>query len=581
MALDQAGMRVIYIAPNHEIIEENVDHSTFRNYSFLHLRGREKCCVVPEYKKLAKQGLDISSLCDDCAFCDGPCEYKSNYETAYRERPNIGLCHAHINTFLPRFLQTEITPGKLIRDEYDAIIIDENPIGVFMQQKQATTDKLLYLIEVGQACNLEPTILEILNEFLRPTLDYDRIRRIRLLNLKEVEVTKRYTKRLAEKMRDGTIQTVPIDLINFLFRMWENMTEDNIEHMIYKQNDKLNLNYFNSNPLDLGVKIIGLDGTASKIVWDHMLHTSLVEGDTLYRIDNTYCYDKANNCYSLAYQCGGARYPISSWRRSKETAVHLCKLFDKIAALDKSGKVLIVGTYYINSLINKYLKAKNVQFAKYYNLRSFNKYYKECDTVIIACEPNIPPDKMETCMALSGWDYETWHRIYTEEEMLQAIGRLRANIQVTPNGRQRSLPLKVFIFPSTGVKGYCPVCNKYYDRGTVRCSCGKLLVNTPTLLPEARLITNSKIQEMDIFGNIIDDDQLLRQRILSACPTNPFTFYNGDVSRRKLQNRFNIMVEEGLIEHVKGGLYQLTRKGFDSLPQAEKEARQGGIQKCG
>jgi len=577
MALDAAGMRVIYIAPNHDIIEENVDHSTFRNYTFLHLHGREKCCLVPEYKKLAKQGLDISSLCESCSFLNEPCQYKTTYERAYRERPNLGLCHAHINNFLPRFLDTVTGPNRTIKDDYDCIIIDENPIGVFNQQKQLSMERLVQLREVFQIVNIEDEFIQILNEFGKELLDYNAIRRINLGHLKEIEVNKRYTKRLAKAITDGVITQVPPDIISFLFSMWKYMTEDNVRYMIYKTNNIINLTFFNSNPLDLGMKIIGLDGTASKIVWDHMLHDNLVEGETLFRIDNTYCFDPDNNGYSMAYQCNGARYPISSWRRSEETAKRLCEYFDLIAA-QSEGKVLMIGTQFVNNKVGKYMTAKNIDFAKYYNLRSFNKYYKECDTVIIACEPNIPPDKMESCMALSGWDYETWRRIYTEEEMLQAIGRLRANIGITPSGRIRNVPLKVYIFPSTGIKQYCELCKKTYSREVMRCDCGQLLQYTPTLLPEARLISLYKIKTMEIFGKeFIDDDQLMRVKILCACPTNPYKLYDGSISKRKLQNKFDNLVEDGSIEHEKGGLYKLTRKGFNQLPQTEKETRQGSV----
>ena len=84
----------------------------------------------------------------------------------------------------------------------------------------------------------------------------------------------------------------------------------------------------------------------------------------------------------------------------------------------------------------------------YYNLRSRNEYYEDCDTCIITHEPNIPPLQMDIMKNVVGWDAELLRELMTRSEIKQAIGRIRQNIKKTPHGRKRKL-VEVYILPGT------------------------------------------------------------------------------------------------------------------------------------
>jgi len=527
--------------------------------------------VRQDIQPYLKAGLEIGSICEECPFLRDPCAYRSDYEKAYRDRPNLAITHAHINTFLPRFLNTDVGDHK-IRDEYDVIIIDENPIKVFSLEKRLSLGDLEQLRQIYMMTGMDQVLIDLVNELLKGELDYTALMRLPLRTLKEIELNKKFIKRLMEHSEDlGTM--LPKDIISFMFRIYERATADNLPFMVYKHEGYINLAYFNEYPLNLGVKIIGLDGTASKLVWDQMLHDELIEGDTLYRIDNSYTFDPDNGCYAISYQLSGARYPIFSFKQKGDLLPKKLSAQFDIIAKQTTANVLIVATKEVYRRINKYMVTKNHEFANYYNLRSFNRYYKTCDTVILACEPNPPKEKIQSSVALSGWSNAVWRLIYTEEEMLQAVGRLRANVPITTQGRIRSLPLHVYIFPSTGVKAFCS-CGMIYEKETKRCVCGQNLMLKPTLLKEARLIKLGKIDETDKYGrDYLDDDECLRRDILKSCPTSPSKYSGGSISRTRIRSRFKYLLEEGLIEYEKLGTYKLTQRGFEQLSQSEKENR--------
>ena len=122
-------------------------------------------------------------------------------------------------------------------------------------------------------------------------------------------------------------------------------------------------------------------------------------------------------------------------------------------------KVLVCCTYRIQKLLEKRLKKEkisNVEFATFYNLRSRNSYYENCDTCVVFHEPNIPPFQTEIIKNVLGFDYDTIMLIHREDEMKQAIGRLRQNIPITPQGREREKNREIFIFSSTGYKKLFP-----------------------------------------------------------------------------------------------------------------------------
>jgi hypothetical protein len=132
-----------------------------------------------------------------------------------------------------------------------------------------------------------------------------------------------------------------------------------------------------------------------------------------------------------------------------KTGERLAKLTIEICKRTRH-KVLICSTKKIKKILKKYLKdnykRKNYVFANYYNLRSRNIFYEECDTCIIAHEPHIPQLQLEIMHNVIGWDLELLNKLMTKSEIKQAIGRIRQNIKITPYGRKRKR-IDVYIFP--------------------------------------------------------------------------------------------------------------------------------------
>jgi len=152
-----------------------------------------------------------------------------------------------------------------------------------------------------------------------------------------------------------------------------------------------------------------------------------------------------------------ARYPTSTWVKSvpgeklslSNSGLKLCELIREICKRKKHN-VLLCCTKRIRKLITEYLKENykksNYRFAMYYNLRSRNEYYEDCDTCIITHEPNIPPLQMDIMQNVIGWDAELLRELMTRSEIKQAIGRIRQNIKFTPYGRKRK-QVEVYILP--------------------------------------------------------------------------------------------------------------------------------------
>jgi hypothetical protein len=217
-----------------------------------------------------------------------------------------------------------------------------------------------------------------------------------------------------------------------------------------------NIPYFQSLPL----KVIALDGTADLPIWKAILGND----------SSAITFDLE---YKYMYQLIGARNPTSTIVKLGEFSPSGLRLFEilrticeykkrkyKVAGYKVNEvKVLVCCSYRIQQLLKKEFKKHkitNFEFATFYNLRSRNSYYEDCDTCIIFHEPNIPPFQTEIIKNVLGFDYDTIKSIHREDEMKQAIGRLRQNIPVTPTGRKREKNREIFVFSSTGYKKLFP-----------------------------------------------------------------------------------------------------------------------------
>ncbi len=538
-SIDAAGLRWIYVAPNHKVITQNLERSELRNFNYLHMRGREKCCMRQDLKEFIRNGIRISSFCEDCGFRVETCEYYRNIRDAHINLPNLAITHSHIQSWLPNFLDKEVAE-EYVRDEYDVLIIDENPIKCFMHEKSVTRREVSMFRDFCVMAQMNPLIIHTANLLIADPLDYEALLRVDF-TMNQYITNKYFSDKVAEFFTRGDMDEVPINILPFLFEIFARKNINPIEQMIYYRSGYLNLSYFKPDALNLGLKIIGLDGTADERVWTSMLGS---DDYILRRID----YE-----YSNAYQLTGGRYPITSWRKKNSNVpARICALVDLIAK-NKKRNVLCIGTKYVNAKAAKMITARNVEFATYYALRSLNEFYKTCDTIILMCEPNPPQEKILSCVTLSGWSEEIWRRIFREEEMLQAIGRLRQNILTYKEIIREKM--EVYILPSTGI-----------DK----------LSDTPSLMHEAvPLSMNVLSYHLKVYGGV-DNIMLPRQVVLNDLPISLDAIikkYHDVFKPSLLKKTFGQLLREGLINKPRKKVYSITEQGLKKLNIKAKEAR--------
>ena len=538
--------RWIYVGPIHDVIDENLKDSRYRIYDFLHLEGRERCCKRPDLIEYIKKGYDIQTFCDECPQVDGPCIYRSNEKRAYKELPNLAITHAHINTWLKKFLNSKYN-DRPIHEYYDVIIIDENPIKSFMQEQSINRKELYYIKECMLLGHFDKRITDLMDIICNTPINYNKLMIYTELKLQPLAISRSFSRLMTKLKTDGEIADLPKNIIPFLLDVINIAVEDKIKYMIYYDNGILNMSYFTPHALNFhGIKLIGLDGTANKIVWDHMLGTDV----NIMRIDYEY--------YNI-YQLDGPRYPIMSWKLSEKgkypISAKIAGFLDKVAATRKRG-VLVCTTKSVKAMLRKKVHSDKIEYAPLYNLRSRNSFWETCDTVILVCEPNIKPERIDACMHLSGWSSEVWQLIYREEEMLQAIGRIRQNIHFLPDKKTPREETQVIILPSTGVAKTADKLGKYSN-----------------LLPEARITTWDGIEQI-VDGNfkyVEHYDQL--QVIIDSCPISMKDLISQTkLGKQKIRSIMLDLENRGLVINERGR-FRLTTEGTIKISMRERIRR--------
>ena len=168
--LEEEGYQWIYLAPFHTVIEENLKLSNFYNYNYLHLKSRAKLCLVPDYKRLAAgiperriPSIDIRPICENsCPLKDTTCPYYETKRQLWADPISWAGVHHHLKEFLREFFNIFINETPL-RDYYDVLIIDENPINVLFENEVANSDSLSKLRRVIDNLNVNHPDLQ--NQF--------------------------------------------------------------------------------------------------------------------------------------------------------------------------------------------------------------------------------------------------------------------------------------------------------------------------------------------------------------------------------------------------------------------------------
>lgn len=465
-AIDKAGYTWLYLAPTHRVIDENLEYSRLRDYDFIHLKGKnqEGVCLADDYRELLNKGVSITPFCETrCIYRHNGCPYYETKEEIESFPQSWAGVHAHFPTYLQTFFFGTEYDKKLMYHYYDVIIIDEFPFQVLFNQEvvnREDIDNLRDVVNMMEETTERDFVMEFLNELTLATSEIgiryskieeliDKYQRLQLHDFQE-----EYNTLLLRLISNKVIDYPPKNLIfNISLIYSDKPTRDKLKWMIYKQKwdgwsrpgiyiTTSNVKYFKNIP----IPIIALDATADIKAWNALLNDNCKQE----KIDIIY-----KNMYQLRSK---GRYPVSTWitiednkKKLSDSGIRLCNLIIEICKR-KNNAVLICSNKRIKRMISQYLSKNydrsNYEFAIYYDLRGRNEYYEKCDTCIIAHEPNIPPLQLDIMENVIGWDRELLRNLMTYSEILQAIGRIRQNILVTPNGRIRE-NIEIYVLPGT------------------------------------------------------------------------------------------------------------------------------------
>lgn len=546
--LEENGYQWIYLAPFHTVIEENLKFSNFQTYNYLHLKSRAKVCEVDAYREIAENNIDIRPICESsCPFKDTTCPYYETKRQLYEHPRSWAGVHHHLRDFLKEFFNMYVD-GHRLSSYYDVLVIDENPINMFFENQVANAEAFAHLREV--LINLNVThahldrVLALVDYFIlnfpgNAQLDYVDL----LVRFQEIEwktFYDVYQELLVEEVRYERlrIDNIPQEYIRMFMMMADQLDQHKIPYMIIKKapspynQKKYHFLYFdNSALINCPIKIIGLDGTANVPIWESITNR------TASTLNRKYVYEKIYQLRSKGNPSKNtthyARYPLSSWIRKGEitsTGKKLCALIDVICKR-KNHNVLVICTKALKGHINNNTKARNIVYGNYYYLRSRNDFYEQADTIILACEPNVQQFQIECFSELSGWNQDVWRQVFTQEEMIQAVGRIRENLNITERKRIRD-PREIYIFPHT------PPTNELND--------------TRPLYPESQIVSYSDI----LYGK-----HSLKTKILDYVKEKESVFAKDvqrefNINRNFAKSLINELEQEGeIIDEGKKGYF--------------------------
>lgn len=499
----------MYFAPYHVVIEENIELSNVLHYDdVIHLMGRDKLCLSNTYREYAKKGINIQPFCENfCTFKDNKCPYYKNIRTLLEEPKCFAAVHHHIPTLLHQLIYEDVYGEKFYK-YYDVMIIDEFPTSTIYNSLSLTRKDIDYsrdVLQMTQVSGIEKDyIMNFLNQLSLATksigIDHEEIKKLlEQRGIKFDKFKKDYELGILELINMGRIKSPPNELIHFIIEIYNlNPSLEKLKWMLYKAPTTQwmkgriyitisNIHYFVSLP----IKIIALDGTADIETWRSVIGSPI----------SSIKYDLE---YTNTYQLIGARNPVSTVVQTGDLTDSGKKLTDIVATICKyrDYKVLICCTKRVSKLIKKRLDSfgvRNYVFANYYNLRSRNSYYENSDVCVLFHEPNIPPFQSSIITNVLELDEDIVRRIYRDDEMKQAIGRIRINIPVTPSGRLRN-KREVFILSSTGYEKLVPEASYMtYNEITSYVKSGKrrmFLDNLKEIIRENSPITKDKLSRI-------------------------------------------------------------------------------------
>ena len=211
----------------------------------------------------------------------------------------------------------------------------------------------------------------------------------------------------------------------------------------------INVNYFHDDVLPgVKCKIIALDGTGDKGTWEKILGKTCTLSPEPGRYDNV-----TRVSYSGESQYCAASY-IDNGKLRETTGRYMMELAALIIK-KRPGMTAVIGSKPMEKFFKEVCDEQGVdkdswKYAPYYGLTSSNDM-RRCDTIVLLSTPRPPEIQMEAAIQLSGWDRDLWERYFIDNEMIQAIARVRPVLDDKPTGmgtmmKKRDEPVHIYVF---------------------------------------------------------------------------------------------------------------------------------------
>lgn len=550
LKIEEMNLNWIYLAPFHTNITENLELSIHRKFNYLHLKSRAKECQIDMWRELAEKGVNIRPICENrCTLKETSCPYYAQREQLKQNPISWAGVHHHIPTFLKDFIYMRTNKNIPMRNYYDILVIDENPIAVFFINEKGNAAQLSYLKSIIRRLPIQHKdkrkVIKFINYLALSYLDYDGLDYDIVHDLlDEIDFEGFYEEYQIELLeaivtRQLRYKDIPKDFIEWFTRIKRNMDRRKIENMIVKKNKSAytskNIYFmcYDTNALsNIPFKIIGLDGTADIDIWSNITNKT------------PSVFDKAYE-YRNIYQLTGGEYPLASWvkpgmKELRETGKRLCRLIDNISERKKE-KVLIICTKALERFIRKNTKASNLIYGNYYYLRSRNDFYIKADTVILACQPNIPQFQIECFSKLSDWEPKIWRKVFTDEEMIQGVGRIREDLAVVTENKRVREKREAFIFPSPRTDSDTKEVVDIFGRWSTKMSYNEMMY----FLDFGDVPHEVEKKRRSIMLNMIPKDGIYKTYLL-----NKFTENTGS-THHEAWRIFKEIKNEGLIDYAR------------------------------
>lgn len=459
----------IYLAPRHDVITDNFwkkgsayPHLKARS-RFLDKEKREPYCLLakhdPKIADLLRAGkIDVSTRCRGCDYFP-KCDYWKTRQVVELTNTSWMGVHAHIPTYLTAHFKER--PAST----YDLIIIDENPfMGMFEEEVIShpgaleSIRRIIVYNELENAGFMEEAIKGL--EMMLVNGPSDKYLE-RAMELAKKEDTRSFISDYNDSVVDADrlpFKNIPpyslVKLITGIFNKSDSL--DSLSKRLrvdtYRGRKVRLMDYHGDSLRDIGVPMIILDATASVSIWETLL------GKSHYMVPPI--IDKWRHRH-VTHFVGGGEFYKTTWEKKLQGDCSIgIKVLKRLCMISPSG-VLMTGHKAILDKILKRLESEGITNARaiwHYGLTSDNNFWENCDTIVVTSKPMIPPIAKEMYSGLTGLVPGQLDYIFTESEIMQAIGRVRQPLTQTssklPGGtltgqktRRDRKKVQILVFP--------------------------------------------------------------------------------------------------------------------------------------